>query len=59
MNKVYIIGIIIAIIIIVGVVSLYENVPEESIEVIVNETLDSEPKHFSEILGESAKMKDP
>ena len=60
MNKVYIISIIIAVIIILGIsLSLYDNMPEESVEIILNNAENSGPKHYSESLNESAQVKGP
>ncbi len=60
MNKVYIIGIVAAIVIIAGIgISLNETMPEDSIEVVLDNTTDSEPKHYSMTLTESINVKTP
>jgi len=60
MNKAYIIGVVIAIVIIAGVgISLNETVPENSSQVTLDNTTDSEPKHYSVNLSESVKVKTP
>lgn len=60
MNKAYIIGIVVAIVIIAGIgISLNETIPEDSIEVTLDNTTDSEQKHYSVTLTESAKIKSP
>ena len=60
MNKAYIIGVVIAIVIIAGIgISLNETVPENSSQVTLDNTTDSEPKHYSVTLSESVKVKTP
>ncbi len=60
MNKAYIIGIVVAIVIIAGIsISLNETMPEDSIEVTLDNTSASEQKHYSVTLRESANVKSP
>ena len=60
MNKAIIVGIIVAIVIIAGIsISLNETVPEDNIEVTLDNTTDTEPKHYSVTLSESIKVKSP
>ena len=61
MNKAYIIGIVVSIVIIAGIgISLNnETMPEDNIEVTLDNTTASEPKHYSETLSESVKVKAP
>ncbi len=60
MNKAYIIGIVVAIVIIVGIgISFNETMPENSIQVTLDNTTDSEQKHYSVTLTESVKVKTP
>ena len=61
MNKAIIIGIVVSIVIIAGIgISLNnESMPEDNIEVTLDNTTATEPKHYSETLSESAKVKTP
>ena len=61
MNKAYIIGIVVSIVIIAGIgISLNnETMPEDNIEVKLDNTTASEPKHYSVTLSESVKVKTP
>ncbi len=60
MNKAYIIGIVAAIVIVVGIgISLNETMPEDSEEVVLDNTTDSEKKHYSVTLTESINVKTP
>ena len=60
MNKAYIIGIVVAIVIIAGIgISLNETMPEDSTKVTLENTTDSERKHYSVTLTESIKVKTP
>lgn len=60
MNKAYIIGIVASIVIIAGIgISLNETMPEDSKEVTLDNTTNSEKKHYSVTLTESAKVKTP
>ena len=60
MNKTIIVGIIVVIVIIAGIsISLNETVPEDNIEVTLDNTTDTEPKHYSVTLSESVKVKSP
>ena len=60
MNKAIIVGIVVAIVIIAGIsISLNETVPEDNIEVTLDNTTDTEPIHYSVTLSESIKVKSP
>ena len=60
MNKAYIIGIVAAIVIIAGIgISLNETMPEDNIEVTLDNTTNSEKKHYSVTLTESINVKTP
>ena len=60
MNKAIIVGIIVAIVIIAGIsISLNETMPEDNIEVTLDNTTDTEPEHYSVTLSESVKVKSP
>ena len=60
MNKAYIIGIVVSIVIIAGIgISLNETMPEDNIEVTLDNTTDTEQKHYSVTLTESINVKTP
>ena len=60
MNKAYIIGIVVAVVIIAGIgISLSETMPEDSTKVTLDNTTDSEQKHYSVTLSESVAVKTP
>ena len=60
MNKIYIISIIIAVVVMIGIgFSLNDTSSNDVNEATVDEVLDLENKHYSETLSESVKLTTP